>query len=293
MIIIDFNAIAMATIFGQAKYGKFDERTIKHFILNQIRIHNKKFREEYGRIYIACDAIHGWRKKYFKEYKASRSTTRSNDDLNWDEIYSWLNSLKEDLKEHFPYPVIEVDTAEADDIIACLVESTQEFGNNEKVMIISGDKDFIQLQKYKNVKQYSPIQHKFVTDNDPHKFIFEHVLKGDSCDGVPNVLSDDDTFITEGKRQKPLRKKQIDEWEKALRDGLPPKDVFPPEVYRNFKRNERMINLSAIPQDVVDKINEEIAKVEPPSNNKIFNYLIKGRYGQLVNSPQDFYVKDK
>lgn len=46
---------------------------------------------------------------------------------------------------------------EADDIINSLVEYTQEFGNYEKVMIISGDKDFAQLQKYSNVDQYSPI----------------------------------------------------------------------------------------------------------------------------------------
>jgi len=293
MIIIDFNAIAMATVFGQAKYGKFDEHTIKHLILNQIRVHNKKFREEYGRIYIACDATHGWRKQYFKEYKASRATTRVKDDLDWNEIYGWLNSLKADLIEYFPYPVIEVDTAEADDIIACLVESTQEFGNSEKVMIISGDKDFIQLQRYKNVKQYSPIQHKMVTDPNPQKFIFEHVLRGDACDGVPNVLSDDDTFIDENKRQKPLKAKQIDAWMTEIKKGKTPKEVFPPDVYKNFKRNEKMIHLDAIPTDVVEKINEEINKIEPPSNKKIFNYLLKGRYGQLINSPQDFYVKDK
>ena len=74
-------------------------------------------------------------------------------------------------------------------------------------MVLSGDKDFIQLQKYPFVSQYNPIQKKFMSGIDPKQYILEHVIKGDRSDGIPNFLSDDDTFV-KNKRQRPLSKKE-------------------------------------------------------------------------------------
>jgi len=202
------NQISLASLMmhqHMTKSDEVEEDAVRHMILNSIRMYRSKFIEEYGEVVLAYDSRHYWRKEYFPEYKASRKKGRETDDKDWNKIFEVLNNIKSELKNIFPYKFLEVYGAEADDIIAVLAKKYQ----NEKVMIVSGDKDFIQLQKYKNVKQYSPTQKKYVSGIDPYTYIKEHVLRGDKGDGVPNVLSPDQTFVNEI-RQKPLSKKKME-----------------------------------------------------------------------------------
>lgn len=289
MIIVDFSAISIASVFSQPA-NTLDESMIRHFILNSLRMYNLKYRSEYGEMVIACDHA-SWRKGVYPEYKAARKENRKKSSIDWTEVFGMIDKVKEELREYFPYPVLHVRGAEADDIVATLVESTQEFGKHEKVMIISSDKDFIQLQKYSNVKQYSPGQKKAVTDPSPTMYLFEHVLRGDSGDGVPNVLSSDDTFVSK-KRQTPLSKVKINKWyEESKTKDL--KEVLDENTYRNYIRNQTMIDLSKIPSEVVSDIQTEYQKEESnkKDNSKILNYLIKNRCNQLVNCADEFFIK--
>ena len=194
MIIIDYNGIAIGNIITQ----KLDiqEDLIRHMILNTIRMYNKKFRDKYGSVVIACDSS-SWRRDYFPNYKFKRREGREEDksSINWNEVFRIINQVRDEIRDNFPYKVLHIDKCEADDIIATVVEQTQEFGQYEDVMIVSADKDFIQLHKHDNVRQYSPMTKKFIEDKNPRTYIAEHIFKGDSSDGVPNVLSPDNTFV--------------------------------------------------------------------------------------------------
>ena len=285
MIVVDYSGIAMGALF--ARGGGEEEGLIRHFILNSLRMYNVKYREEYGRMIVCCDGG-SWRKNYYPEYKASRKKNRDSDSKDWDSIFNTFTKVRQEISEHLPFDVIHEFGVEADDIIATLVKETQEFGKHEPVMIISSDKDFIQLHKYDNVKQYSPITRKMVSDENPINYLREHIFRGDSGDGVPNVLSADDTFIDEDKKQTPLSKKKIELW---LDNYNNLEEVMPSQAYRNFQRNNKVINLDEIPEEVTNKIMVKYNNIKPTPNMKALNYLIVNRLNLLVESVGDFHRK--
>jgi len=285
MIIVDYNGIAISSVVVQKL--AIDENLIRHFILNTLRMYNKKFRKDYGQMVIACDSS-TWRREYFPNYKFKRREGREKDEVekaNWDEIFRIINTVRDEIQENLPYRVVKVDGAEADDIIGALALETQEFGKHDDVMIISADKDFVQLQKYKNVKQYSPMQKKFVTEKNPNTYLFEHVLKGDSGDGVPNVFSGDNVFA-EGIRQTPVTRKKLDYWTENAQDL---QSVMEPEIYRNYMRNKKLIDLEEIPEDLRSEIINTYESQEDTPKNRVLKYLISKRCKNLISDIEDFY----
>lgn len=283
MIIVDFNAICISNIFVQKM--NVEEDLIRHMVLNSLRMYRTKFKEEYGELVIATDA-RSWRRDYYPEYKAARKIGREKSTMDWEKAFNIITMIREELKENFPYKVIHIDGCEADDIIGTLVENTNEFGNYERVLIVSSDKDFVQLQKYDNVKQYSPMKKNFIVEKNPRLYLMEHILKGDSGDGVPNVLSDDDVFINEDKRQKPLSKKKMDEIIKDISDG---ELLYAASWYRNYSRNKKLIDLSETPDDIKNKIINNFTRQEAEQNKgKVFPYLIAKNCTQLLESVQEF-----
>ena len=280
MILIDMNQISLASVMmhlNMNKTTKPDENMVRHMILNSMRMYRTKFKDEYGELVLCYDSKHYWRRDYFPQYKAGRRKTRKDSNLEWDSIFECLNSIKQELKDYFPYKHLEVYGAEADDIIAALCLEL-EFDNG-KTLILSGDKDFIQLQKYKNVSQFSPITKKFVNGVDPELYLKEHILKGDTSDGIPNVLSPDHTFI-EGLRQRPLGKKKMTVF---MENGFPTT-----EIERNFERNEKLIDLSKSPKDLYVKCLEEYKSAPEGDRSKLLNYFIQKRLSNLTESIGEF-----
>ena len=282
MILLDYSQIALSNIIVQKLN---DENMIRHMILNSIRMYNKRYRDEYGQMVICADGMNTWRKDYYPYYKANRKKGRDESEQDWTEIFRILHLVRDEIRDNLPYKVIHMEGCEADDIIASLVLETQEFGKDEPLMIVSSDKDFIQLQKFKNVKQFSPIQKKMVTDKNPRIYAFNHIMRGDAGDGVPNVLSADDTFVTD-KSQTPLRQTRIDEWmEKA--DNL--REIMPEEIYRNYQRNKKLIDLTEIPDDIQTTIINTFMEQKVPMRMKVLNYLIKKRCNLLIEVVEEFY----
>ena len=282
MILLDYSQIALSNIIVQKLN---DESMIRHMILNSIRMYNKKYREQYGQMVICADGMNTWRKEYFPEYKAHRKKHREESDQDWTEIFRILHLVRDEIKANLPYKVIHMDGCEADDIIGSLVLESQEFGKDEPIMIVSSDKDFIQLQKFNNVKQYSPIQKKMVTDENPRIYAFNHIMRGDGGDGVPNVLSADDTFVTD-KSQTPLRQKRIDEW---LENSDNLREVMDENIYRNYQRNKKLIDLTEIPEEVQTSIINTFEEQKLAPRMKVLNYLIKKRCNQLIEVVEEFY----
>ena len=283
MIIVDYSQIALASIIVQRID---DPELIRHICLNTLRMYNKKYREEYGQMVLACDGFNSWRKQFFPEYKGNRKKNRSASELDWNLIFGTLNDLREEIKDNFPWKVLHLDECEADDIIATLTMQTQEFGLHEPVMIISSDKDFIQLQKFNNVKQFSPATKKLVTDPNPRLYKWNHVCRGDSGDGVPNVLSPDDTFITE-QHHNQLRQAKIDGWAENV-DNL--REEMGDEIYRNFQRNQTLIDFDYIPEEIQNTIINTFNETKPAPNMKVLNYLVKNRLKNLIECTEEFYT---
>ena len=260
------------------------EDLVRHMVLNSLRAHNVKFRKEYGEMIIACDSKNVWRREYFPNYKAGRKANREKSDHDWNAIFAMLGNIRGEIKEFLPYKVLELETAEADDIIAALVRRIQNrVGPNhlKKVLILSGDKDFIQLHN-EWVKQYNPVLNKYVgKDENPALYIKEHILKGDRSDGIPNVLSDDNVFI-EGRRQKPLSRKKIDSW---LEEVLM---TMTEEEEKNYNLNKKLIDLTCIPLELEDKINNEFDNVEVATRDKILNYFITRKLKTLIEVIDEF-----
>ena len=280
MIILDYSAIAMAAFF--ARGSSAEEGMLRHFILNSIRMHNVKHREKYGKMVIACDS-HSWRKEYYPQYKANRKKGRDTSDVDWNSVFDTFSKVKKELKENFPYYVLNIDNAEADDIIASVVfHVASEPKNYEKVLILSSDKDFIQLQKYNFVSQYSPMQKKFINGVDPTTYIKEHILKGDRGDGVPNFLSPDNTFVDE-LRQRPLSKRKLEAW-----IDLEPSDYCNEEMMRNYQRNRTLIDLSYIPDDIKEKCTETFLDAPEGNRKHLLNYFIKKKLKSLMENIGDF-----
>lgn len=273
------NQITLASVmmnFHMTKSEELEEDMVRHMILNSIRMYRTMFKEEYGEVVLTYDSRHYWRREIFPQYKQNRKKGRENDTKDWDKIFGLLNAIKSEFKEILPYKYIEVYGAEADDIIGTLCKEYQD----QKVMIISGDKDFIQLQKYKNVKQYSPILKKYVNGHNPDTYIKEHILKGDSSDGVPNVLSPDHTFV-EGLRQRPLSKKKIEAW-------LNSETGMSEEVKRNYQRNHKLINLDNTPDDLQKSILDTFNEAPSGDRSKILTYFIENKLKELTDSIGDF-----
>ena len=285
MVLVDFNGLAISSIMGQLSHGEeLSENLVKHIILNNLRMYRKKYPEsQHGKLVICCDS-YSWRKDVFPEYKANRKTTRSKDKHDWTMIFDLIESTLIDLRTNFPYAVIKIDSAEADDIIGALTieKSTPLIG--EDVVIVSADKDFIQLQKYGHVVQWSPMFNKAVKDDNPVKYIFEHILKGDSSDGVPNVLSSDDCLVN-NTRQSPMTKKKLAEWWEN-RNNL--KDVMPTEVFRNYMRNREMIDLDRTPKHISDKSIQQYENYQYPHRSNILTYLVNHRMKMLIDCAGEF-----
>ena len=279
MIIIDYNGIAIGNIVTQKL--DIDENLIRHMILNSIRMYRKRFHKDFGEVVITSDAGNNWRYKAFPNYKAARKIGRKKSSMDWDEVFRITNLVFEELGDHFPYKTLKIDGCEADDIIGQLCYNTQEFGQYEKVMIISADKDFAQLQKFDNVSQYSPMTKKYIKIEHPRKQLMELILRGDTSDGVPNVLSGDNVFV-EGTRQTPLRQKLLDQLiENPESQGQ--------EIYRNFLRNKKLIDLNETPDVLKSEIINTFESQDTDDNKgKVFPYLVAKRCKRLIEDIEDF-----
>ena len=280
MILIDLNQVCIANILQEIKQlKKIEPLLVKHMILSTLLFYRRKFRDQYGDLVICCDSKRSWRKDIFPFYKANRKSTRAKDDIDWNGIFEVINSITQDLKSKFPYAVISVDQAEADDIIGVL---SKNYYRNEKIMIVSSDKDFLQLQKYYNVEQYSPTQKKLLQSNSPYQYLKEHIMKGDRGDGIPNFLSDDDTYVTD-KRSKKILKTKLEAW-----TNLDPTEFCNEKMMRGWKRNQQLVDLSHTPQDIKQKIVDQYDTYEYNQRDKLLNYFIQNKLRNLIEHIGDF-----
>ena len=288
MIIVDYSGIALASIIINKT---FDEQLIRHMILNSLRMYRTRYKDEYGELVLAVDASNNWRKTAFPQYKASRKKTQKESSFDWGEAFRILNKIREEIAENFPYTVVRVDGCEADDVIGTLVTRNPDPNRDydpEKIMIVSSDRDFLQLQKYKFVRQYSPLLKKELSVDNPRVWLQTHIIKGDKGDGVPNILSDDNVFV-EGFRQTPITQKKIDNIIQDLEEG---ELLYAASWYRNYCRNKKLIDLSETPKELRREIINNFMADKPDTRwmrrGKVFPYLVENKCNELIKSAQEF-----
>ena len=279
MILVDLNQVLLAGLMAQIANhkGKLDESLVRHMILNIIRNHVKNFKAEYGEVVLCCDNRKYWRKEYFPFYKAGRKKSREKSNLDWHMIFEMLAKFKVELKENFPYKVIDVEGAEADDIIGTLAPRQSA---HEKVLILSSDGDFLQLQNYANVKQYNPSQKKYVVSKEPILELKEKIIRGDKGDGIPNVLSSSDCFVRD-LRQTPITQKVLD---KLMSENYLDQNE---SIKANFIRNSTLIDLSFTPQEIKEKIINTYEETKP-AKGKLLNYFIEHKLKNLMEVIEEF-----
>jgi len=276
IILIDNNQIILSSIFTAAKTAQSEDDYgfIRHLVLNTYRKYLSKFRRDYGELVICNDSKNVWRKDFFPNYKKNRSERQKKSKFDWGKIFNELHTIREEMKDVFPYRFVQVERAEADDIIAVIAKN---FHHKEKIMIVSSDKDFQQLQRYPNVEQYSPSKKGILRCDDPYDFLLDHVVRGDSSDGVPNAISDDAVFV-EGRRQTRLTNKKIEELKEV---GFQQEDNF-------MERNQKLIDLTMVPDYIEEETMRQMETEVSGDRSKILNYMMKYRLRSLIDNLEDF-----
>ena len=278
MILVDFNQVCISNIMQDIKSNSdIEEDLVRHMILSSLLMYKQKFSQQYGELTICCDSPKSWRKEVFPFYKANRKNYRESSDFDWKKIFLILNKIRNELRESFPYRVIEVEGAEADDIIANFAVNAK-----QPLLILSSDKDFIQLQKNPNVKQFSIIQKKYLNGVDPTNYLKQQIIKGDRGDGIPNILSDDDTFVSQ-KRQSKIVTARLNSW-----INMEPNEFCNDRMFRNYCRNEQLVDLNKTPSDIIDKIVDLYQNYKDNGRSKLFNYFVKHKLKNLMEHIQEF-----
>lgn len=291
-ILVDFNQTIISSFHAVGKMNDVEISLdmVRHLALNSLVSTRKKFHKEYGELVICVDGPDNWRKKVFPFYKANRAKSKQADDIDWAFVHSCIDTVRNELVEHFPYKVVQVVGCEGDDVIGTLVNYFQEnelagnglFNEPQKCLIISTDGDFKQLQKFKNVSQYSLIQGKFLRESDPEDFLYRKIIKGDKGDGVPGIKSADDCFVM-GVRQKPIYEKEIVEWKESK-----PEEIFEGEMLDNWKRNQTMVDLDCTPAELQEKILSTYHEAHVAPRAGLLNYFIKYRLNNVRQELQYF-----
>lgn len=284
MILVDLNQVMISNMMAQIGNHKnmpIDENMLRHMILNTLRANRMKFKDEFGELVICADDKNYWRRQRFPYYKANRKKSRQQSELDWNAIFTSLNKIRDELKEFFPYKIIQIETAEADDIIGTIVhkEGTELNTGAEPILILSGDKDYIQLHRYANVKQYDPTRKRWITHSSPEKYLYEHIIKGDTGDGVPNILSSDNCLVV-GERQRPITKKRLEEWQDI--------NTMQDEVKRNYLRNKSLIDLEQVPENIKQQVLDAWDHDDGRNRSQLLNYFIKNKLKNLMEAISEF-----
>ncbi len=278
MILIDFNQIVVSSVFSTKDD---DETEYRNKILRAIKASVMRFGDVYKNVTICCDSGHSWRKDFFPYYKCRRKINRKKSPVNWTAIHRLIGEMRDEIRDNFPYRVIQIEGAEADDIIAVIATKLAKEG--ERVIIVSSDKDFQQLQKFPQVKQWSPKRRDFIRQRTPEKYLKEHVLRGDKDDDIPNILSDDKTYAL-GLRSGSVTRKRMDLWTR------PDYEFETEEMKRNWIRNSTLIDFEMIPDKVKSQVLEEFETLPVDvTQRNTFEYLSSKRLKQLIGTVGEFY----
>lgn len=294
MIIVDMSQIEHATAFVQHKLtGTDDKRRIEEGVFaSLVHIHDKLC-PKYGNTIVACcDHKSPWRADFFAPYKAERKIRRAESGIDWRYVRTGFRACEDALHACTDVVVVRVQGAEGDDCISVVADRNQydkdrmslgglAIGGDEPTVIVSSDKDYGQIP---NVDRFDPRKGIFLPYN-PQAALAAIVIDGDRTDGVPNVISDDDTFIVSGKRQNTMtavRRSKLEAMYYAgdFEDRPATKDL--PATHWN--RNRWLVDFKFIPPSVQSDIMDEFDAARTKKRDPAFEYLFEHNMMHVADS---------
>ena len=294
MVLLDFSGTlfqSIAVSLSKNHGVTTDIGYLRHLIINTLRSYSVKFRDRYGDMVICLDSKDGtWRKEIFPYYKAQRHKLKIDSGIDWKQVFSDVDIIIKEIQEYLPYKCIYIKGLEADDVIAILAKNAEKICRHnelglmdEDVLIVSNDKDYVQLHKLFYVVQYKPRSGTFVKEKNSDFLLTELILKGDKSDGIPNILSSEDTFVTMGKRQKSVTTDFIKTF---LKDGV---SCLNEEAKKRYYLNKKLISFDDIPDEYVSSVLDEYSKSKKNfSRFELFEYFTRNGLKELTSRIKDF-----
>lgn len=283
--LLDFSQIVISSAIEYHSQTKesIEIPLLRHITISNLLFYKKKFKLSVDNLIVCADGRDYWRKGVFPLYKQNRKKDHDKSSFNWDQFFEDFNQIKTEIKTELPFNMVEVYGCEADDVIAVI--SKQQCPHQDRIIIVSSDKDLIQIQENMcpKVEQWSPFHKKMISPQTNSYSLFEHIIRGDAGDGIPNILSDDDVFMNDSKRSKPIRATNIMQWEQSGGLSYPESFCVSEEMLGRFNRNLNLIDLRQIPDCFVQKIVEEFTNYQRPSAN-VFGYLTKHKLKKILES---------
>ncbi len=268
-IYIDFSVLAYRNLFSmKSTIDQFGYEILRHVFLKNILAYIRDFNP--NKVFIAVDVGQSWRKKVYSLYKGKRKEARDKQDVDWEKFYGICNSVVDELKKNFPFYTIGINHVEADDIIAYLVRN--EDTDNEKV-IITSDRDYIQLLKYNNTKIFDPLKNKFMECLNPFHALELKICSGDKSDNIPPIYhrwgeKTAEKNILSGNLKKMLEQKD--------------NNGEPCEISRNYERNKKLIDMEKLPKSVEKGIDLYLEEYKISSTKSIMKYFIENKLSELL-----------
>lgn len=299
-ILIDYSqlAISCATVFpDDMQKGKPTDKMqdiIRHVTLKSIITYNRDYKKRFGELILCCDSSPSWRREVFPYYKAHRAKNREESPIDWDTVRKFIDELKHDIETVFHYPIVAAPNAEGDDCIGAICKYLQTeqshdtsdnpldalSGETPDILIVSSDHDFKQCHKYKKVKQWSPMQKKWVKVDEPD-FLVDKIIGGDKGDGIPSVLMPDDFLVNGTGRATPVTA--------SVRAKYKQYDTLTEDEKKRYDRNRLLIDFDAMPDRIYDGVVKSYNQERRKRNRSdIFNYLVKHRCRELIDRLEDF-----
>jgi 5'-3' exonuclease len=195
-----------------------------------------RFKIQRNNIIFARDGSNIWRYSIYPDYKANRSEDEDDDPYSPTEIFKYTN-------KHFHSritgcTVLKDNRAEADDIIAITARYIRAVFPETKIIIITGDHDFLQLSEPNMTEIYQLKGLKPLTVNNPYTMLMIKILAGDPSDNIPA------SFKGCGK----VTAKRLANNPQEL------KAVLEKKGYRQFNLNRQLIDFDFIPTKIVQSI---------------------------------------
>lgn len=228
VLLIDTNNLSMRCLFALAYDPTDTQFTIyKNAFLTSLCKSVRQFAP--NKIVFCMEGFQNWRRDVYANYKCSRADGRAESPVDFDAFFKMNNEFIDDLSKCLQNCLfLKVLHLEADDLIAL----TTKYMKNWDITLISTDKDFYQLHKYQNFKQWDPIKNRFIQVIDPNVALMQKIITGDKSDDIPQ--------LKKGVGPKTVEKILIE----GLQDWLIKNDL-----QKRFDENRRLIDFDFIPQE--------------------------------------------
>ncbi len=288
--LVDFSQIVLSSIM--ATYKPTDLLTtdlIRHIVLNTLRSNVLKNKIKYPRIILCIDNGNGgyWRKKKAWYYKFKRSSQRDESGWDFDTIFNAMAMIRKEISENMPYWVMDIQGVEADDHIGVLTKYYVAKG--VPVLITSSDGDFTQLHTDKLVRQWSPIQKKWVKPKhgSPEMDIMYKCIKGDRKDGIAPMKTTNCHYTHgDGRRAPPMRAEELRTLMTSNDEEL--QELLTEEQYARYTENRELLDFEFIPQDIHDSIITQFEEQRPAARSKLMMYFASHKLDKLVACMSEF-----